>query len=253
MNNVLKKDNNFIIHNKEIRRISMTEDESNTQKSNKILRQVLYILVFLLSASNVILLYLLTFGCNEKENYENTATSSNAYLMERDVLIKKINSLEEEINQMVQKNRELVEDNIELQNTLKLAAEAGIKPQNYKKFSGFSIRTELERGEYVGRFIGTAYTPSEDECGNNLGITYSGEPIMAGISLAVDLEHWPIGTIFFIKGLGYGVAMDTGEAIKGRNRFDFAVFDKRFAKLLGYRSWDVYLVKIGDGNIDFQF
>ena len=56
--------------------------------------------------------------------------------------------------------------------------------------------------------------------------------------------------MFYIRGLGYAVAMDTGSAIKGRNRFDFAVFDKNFANSLGARYWDVYLVKLGKGNVD---
>ncbi len=43
--------------------------------------------------------------------------------------------------------------------------------------------------------------------------------------------------------------MDTGSAIKGKNRFDFAVLDKKFAYELGQQYYDVYLVKIGNGKI----
>ena len=42
--------------------------------------------------------------------------------------------------------------------------------------------------------------------------------------------------------LGYVVAMDTGSMVKGRNRFDYAVFDKDFAWQLGRRDWKVYKV-----------
>ena len=42
--------------------------------------------------------------------------------------------------------------------------------------------------------------------------------------------------------------MDTGSAIKGKYRFDFAVFDRNFAKQLGTNYWDVYLVKLGNGK-----
>ncbi|WP_242856175.1 3D domain-containing protein [Ruminiclostridium josui] len=52
-----------------------------------------------------------------------------------------------------------------------------------------------------------------------------------------------------MKGLGYTIAMDTGSAIKGKNRFDFAVLDKKFAYELGQQYYDVYLVKIGNGKI----
>ena len=43
--------------------------------------------------------------------------------------------------------------------------------------------------------------------------------------------------------------MDTGSAIKGKNRFDFAVLDRKFAYELGQQYYDVYLVKMGNGKI----
>jgi 3D (Asp-Asp-Asp) domain-containing protein len=44
--------------------------------------------------------------------------------------------------------------------------------------------------------------------------------------------------------------MDTGGAIKGKNRIDFAVFDKAFAKKIGRRKFEVYLISIGNGKVD---
>ncbi|MGI6778006.1 MAG: 3D domain-containing protein [Acetivibrionales bacterium] len=163
--------------------------------------------------------------------------------------LKEIHSLRELNDRLLRKNQELVEDNIALQNSLKIAASAGIKPQNYTEFKGLSFRGEIDRGKYIGRFLGTSYTPCKEECGNDRGITNSGKPIIPGISIAVDTDYWPFGTIFYIKGLGYAVAMDTGSAIKGKYRFDFAVFDRSFAKKLGSRKWDVYLVKLGNGSV----
>jgi len=55
------------------------------------------------------------------------------------------------------------------------AAAAGIKPQNYTEFKGLSSRSSIDRGEYIGKFLGTAYTPSKEECGNDNGITNSGK------------------------------------------------------------------------------
>lgn len=154
------------------------------------------------------------------------------------------------MNEELQKrNRELTDDNIALQNSLKKAAAAGITPQNFTSFKGLSSRASLERGQYVGKFLGTAYTPSKAECGNNKGITRSGNPIVPGISIAIDSKYWPFGTVFYIRGLGYAVAMDTGSAIKGKNRFDFAVFDRDFALHLGQRYWEVYLVRMGNGKV----
>lgn len=184
-----------------------------------------------------------------KKNNEFLKNEYKRIMAQNDEILKQIQQLRAANDELAKKNRELVEDNIELQNSVKTAASVGIKPQNYVKFNGISSRSEFERGTYLGKFLGTAYTPSKDECGNNNGITNSGKPIIPGISIAVDNKYWPFGTIFYIKGLGYSVAMDTGSAIKGKNRFDFAVFDKKFAEALGSKSWDVFLIKKGNGMI----
>ncbi len=183
---------------------------------------------------------------------ENNAIKDqyNKILAQNSEILKQMNQIKTQNEELVRKNKDLTDDNIALQNSLKSAAAAGIKPQNYTSFNGITSRGSIERGKYLGKFYGTAYTPSKDECGNNAGITNSGEPIIPGISIAIDNKYWPFGTVFYIRGLGYAVAMDTGSAIKGRNRFDFAVFDKNFANSLGARYWDVYLVKLGKGNVD---
>jgi 3D (Asp-Asp-Asp) domain-containing protein len=184
--------------------------------------------------------------------------SENNYLTERyeqisrenKEILKQIEEIHAQNKELVRKNKELTDDNVALQNSLKMAASAGIKPQNYTEFRGLSSRSSFDRGKYIGKFLGTAYTPSIEECGNNKGITNSGKPIIPGISIAIDNKFWPFGTVFYIKGLGYAVAMDTGNAIKGKHRFDFAVFDRKFAKQLGSREWDVYLVRLGNGKVE---
>lgn len=146
-------------------------------------------------------------------------------------------------------NKNISEDNVSLQNSLKIAAMVGVKPKNYTRPATITSRSMSERWKYLGKFKGTAYTPSKEECGNNKGITYSGKPIIPGTTIAVDTRYWPIGTVFYIKGIGQVTAMDTGNAVKGEKRFDFAVFDKKFAFALGTRYWDVYLVKMGNGKV----
>lgn len=178
-----------------------------------------------------------------KQNYLKIA-AQNEEILKQMQEVKKVN------DELVKRNKELLDDNIALQNSIKMAASVGIKPQNYNKFEGISSRGELKRGTYLGRFLGTAYTPSKDECGNNMGITNSGKPIVPGISIAIDNDYWPFGTVFYIKGLGYAMAMDTGNAIKGKYRFDFAVFDKKFAETLGKKHWEVFLVKMGNGYVE---
>ena len=130
-----------------------------------------------------------------------------------------------------------------LQDTLKIAAGVGIKPVNFDEAEKADTVVDYSKLEYIGEFEGTAYTPSPEECSNNLGLTASGKPIVAGVSIAVDTDYWKLGTEFYIEGLGYVVAMDTGNAVQGKYRFDYAVFDKDFAWQLGRRDWKVYKVK----------
>lgn len=163
---------------------------------------------------------------------------------------KEVAELKKQKEKLEAARKELIADNIELQKSLKKAASVGVTPQSYKIYNSEKLKTGNGKGEYIGKFLGTAYTPSAEECGNNKGITSSGHPIVPGVSVAIDKKHWPYGTVFYIAGLGYTVAMDTGSAIKGKKRFDFAVLDKNFANELGQRYYDVYLVKLGDGRID---
>ncbi len=144
--------------------------------------------------------------------------------------------------QLAKNNQSILEENMRLQDTLKMAAAVGITPVNYDEAEKADSVVDYSKLEYVGEFEGTAYTPSPDECSNNLGYTASGKPIVAGVSIAVDTNYWKLGTEFYIEGLGYVVAMDTGSAVKGKYRFDYAVFDKDFARKLGRRDWKVYKV-----------
>lgn len=176
------------------------------------------------------------------ENYKAVSDGNDNLLLQ-------LNNIKKQNDELSKQVKELAEDNIALQNSLKMAASVGIKPQSYSIFQGLESRDTIYRGKYTGKFLGTAYTPSKEECGSDKGITKSGAPLIPGVSIAIDNSFWPFGTVFYIKGLGYTVAMDTGSAVKGKYRFDFSVLDKEFAMKLGSRKWDVYLVKLGKGNV----
>ncbi len=191
-----------------------------------------------------------------KSNHSLT-DNSNSYKDQSEKLDKENSELKKQLEELKKKNKqletaknELAGDNLELQKSLKKAAAVGVTPQSYNIYEGNTLESANKKGTYLGKFLGTAYTPSSEECGNNKGITSSGQPIIPGVSIAVDKKHWPYGTVFYIKGLGYTVAMDTGSAIKGKKRFDFAVLDRDFAYELGEEYYDVYLVRLGNGKID---
>lgn len=63
--------------------------------------------------------------------------------------------------------------------------------------------------------VATGYTPGDPGC---TGITYTGTKASRG-TIAVDPKVIPFGTKLYIPGYGYGVAADTGGAIKG-NKID---------------------------------
>lgn len=193
----------------------------------------------------------LSSNSNTYKSQSDKLNQQNSELKKQNEQIKKqLEALKNKNNQLEASKNDLIIDNLELQKSLKKAASVGVTPQSYKIYDSNTLEPSIKKGKYLGKFLGTAYTPSADECGNNKGITSSGQPIIPGVSIAVDKKHWPYGTVFYIKGLGYTVAMDTGSAIKGQKRFDFAVLDKDFAYELGHQYYDVYLVKMGDGKIE---
>jgi 3D (Asp-Asp-Asp) domain-containing protein len=75
----------------------------------------------------------------------------------------------------------------------------------------------------------TAYTSGPESTGKKpgtkgYGITYSGLRALKG-AVAVDPNVIPLGSVLEIPGYGYGIAIDTGSAIKG-NKID-VYFDKK--------------------------
>jgi len=102
----------------------------------------------------------------------------------------------------------------------------------------------------------TGYTAGVESTGKRpgdrgYGITYSGVRVRRGIvsTIAADPKVFPIGTLLYIPGYGYGVVADTGKAIKG-NRIDL------YFETPGqvYREWGKRTVKVdvlvrGDGKL----
>lgn len=77
--------------------------------------------------------------------------------------------------------------------------------------------------DYVGNFMCTAYCCEEYPhiCGGN-GITASGSPVTAGLTVAVDPDVIPLGTVIYIEDVGIRIAQDTGSAVTGQ-KIDVAV------------------------------
>ena len=86
--------------------------------------------------------------------------------------------------------------------------------------------------------VATGYTPGDPGC---TGITYTGTKASRG-TIAVDPKVIPFGTKLYIPGYGYGVAADTGGAIKG-NKIDLCYESRTEALNWGIKNITVYVVR----------
>jgi 3D (Asp-Asp-Asp) domain-containing protein len=123
--------------------------------------------------------------------------------------------------------------------------------------SSVSLEEAFDWSKYPSKkVLATGYTAGVESTGKTpdhpqYGITYSGVRVKRDLysTIAADLKVFPIGTVLFIPGYGYGVVADKGGAIKG-NRIDL-YYDtvEDVYKYWGKKTVDVYIVKKGDGTL----
>jgi 3D (Asp-Asp-Asp) domain-containing protein len=133
------------------------------------------------------------------------------------------------------------------------------KPQISSEKISQPLRLEeaIDWSKYPSKVVvATGYTAGVESTGKTpdhpeYGITYSGVRVKRDLysTIAADLNIFPIGTILFIPGYGYGVVADKGGAIKG-NRVDL-YYDtvEDVYKYWGKKTVQVYIVKKGDGKL----
>jgi len=122
-------------------------------------------------------------------------------------------------------------------------------------------KTGLQLEQYPKvRVVATGYSAGYESTGKtpshpSYGITYSGVRVRRDeySTIAADLNVFPLGTVLYIPGYGYGVVADKGAAIRG-NKIDLYFETKQdvFAQW-GKKSLDVYVVKRGDGKVTEAF
>ena len=98
--------------------------------------------------------------------------------------------------------------------------------------------------DYIGEFHCTAYCTEKRPhiCGTGDGITASGQPVQAGVSVATtDHDLLPYGTVLYIEGVGVRIVQDTGAFPK--DQLDVAVETHEDAlNWAGYGSHAVYVI-----------
>jgi 3D (Asp-Asp-Asp) domain-containing protein len=120
-----------------------------------------------------------------------------------------------------------------------------------------SLEEAFNWSEYPAKsVVATGYTAYYESTGKNpghpsFGITYSGVKVKRDLysTVAADLNVFPIGTILFIPGYGYGVVADKGGAIKG-NKLDlyYETVEDVYSSW-GKKTIDVYVIEEGDGTL----
>jgi 3D (Asp-Asp-Asp) domain-containing protein len=123
--------------------------------------------------------------------------------------------------------------------------------------SDLPLEQAIDWSKYpTAEVVATGYTAGVESTGKYpndpaYGITYSGLKVKRDLysTIAADLNVFPIGTVLFIPGYGYGVVADKGGAIKG-NRLDL-YFDtvKDVYEQWGKKYVTVYIVEKGNGKL----
>ncbi|KQX51786.1 3D domain-containing protein [Paenibacillus sp. Root444D2] len=106
--------------------------------------------------------------------------------------------------------------------------------------------------------IATGYFAGKESTGKNpdhpeYGITYSGIKVKRDdkslSTIAADTNVFPLGTVLFIPGYGYGVVADTGSAIKGKKIDLYFDTKDQVYKEWGKKTVKVFIVKEGHGKV----
>lgn len=104
--------------------------------------------------------------------------------------------------------------------------------------------------------VATGYTAGYESTGKHendigYGITYSGVKVKRDLysTIAADLNVFPIGTILFVPGYGYGVVADKGGAINGNEVDLYYETVEDVYNFWGKKKVDVYLVQRGNGKL----
>ncbi|WP_442601574.1 3D domain-containing protein [Paenibacillus sp. KN14-4R] len=124
-------------------------------------------------------------------------------------------------------------------------------PSSNHELSQLPSMEVVATGYYAGR-ESTGKGPKHPE----YGITFSGLKVVRderGLStIAADPRVFPLGTVLYVPGYGYGVVADTGSAIKG-NKIDLYYDTKsQVFSEWGKKNVRVFIVKQGTGSLSKQ-
>jgi 3D (Asp-Asp-Asp) domain-containing protein len=139
---------------------------------------------------------------------------------------------------------------IQFQASQNLTADGIAGQETLQALLGSRTMPEVSRGAAPGRYKAvmdikaTAYAPGPHDNGQWGNLTYMGTQVRPGV-IAVDPRVIPLGSRLYIEFADgnsmYGVAEDTGGAIKG-NRIDIAMQSVDHAYNFGVQNVKVYIL-----------
>lgn len=176
------------------------------------------------------------------------------------------NTLDSSVDSFMMRKISTIRRDPDKKTSVQLASRGGGKAltnqgKGAEEVETFSARRALHPIDDLTRYeavhvLATGYTAGVESTGKTeshpaYGITKSGIKVHRGVysTVAADPDVFPMGTILYIPGYGYGVVADTGAAIKG-NRLDlyFDSVDEVYNEW-GKRQLDVYVIQKGDGTL----
>lgn len=134
--------------------------------------------------------------------------------------------------------------------TEKTAENESVETEDYvidaMKTAGYPVHTVVATG-YTAGVESTGKQPGDI----GYGVTYAGVHVRRDVysTIAADLNTYPLGTILYVPGYGYGVVTDIGSAITG-NKIDlyYETVEDVYNEW-GKQTVDVYVVREGNGSI----
>ncbi|MFD2329994.1 3D domain-containing protein [Cohnella sp. GCM10020058] len=104
--------------------------------------------------------------------------------------------------------------------------------------------------------LATGYTAGVESTGKRpghpqYGVTYSGVKVRRSkvSTIAADTRVFPLGTLLYIPGYGYGCVADTGSRIKGRRIDLYFPSTRQVFKEWGKKQVEVKVIRRGSGRV----
>ena len=195
--------------------------------TNISLRAKKIILILLVATLIAMLSYMLNIKAEQSNGNFNQVSTQNNQQAASEIELEVLKELKNEIR-LEEKQKESIQQTVNMNQYSKVTVTA----------TGYTAGVES-----------TGKTPNHPQ----YGITFSGVKVQrdpeALSTIAADINIFPLGTILFIPGYGYGVVADTGSAIKGYKIDLYYDTVEEVYQHWGKKTVEVYIIQKGNGKL----